>query len=295
VEKTRRAAEQQIAAMGASVYEVGLYNPEAERAGQPVMLPRTWDVAGLLRSISWLRLQNSTGRNIYVRPRGEHNLSLVDDLAAAAVERMKAAGFAPALVVETSPGNFQAWLKHPCPLRKELSTAVARRLAAEFGGDSGAADWRHFGRLVGFTNRKETRRQPNGMFPFVRLIEASGREYAAGNNFVARVEDELRQATAQRQRERSAPPKYRVRAPTKSIDSFRSNPIYGGDGTRIDLAYSIYALSHGCSTAEVDAALRSRNLDHKGTEKRQLEYVERTILKATKLLGERGLVRGRAR
>jgi hypothetical protein len=281
--------------MGAPVYEVGLYNPEAERAGQPVMLPRTWDVAGLLRSISWLRWQNSTGRNIYVRPRGEHNLSLVDDLAAAAVERMKAVGFAPALVVETSPGNFQAWLKHPYPLGKELSTATARRLAAEFGGDAGAADWRHFGRLVGFTNRKEVRRQSNGMFPFVRLIEASGREYAAGTNFIARVEDELRKATEQRDRQKSAPREYRAGALTKSIDSFRSNPIYGGDGTRIDLAYSIYALSHGCSTAEVEAALRSRSLDHKGTEKRQSEYVERTIQKATKLLDERGFVRGRAR
>jgi RepB DNA-primase from phage plasmid len=295
VEKTRRAAEQQIAAMGAPVYEVGLYNPEAERTGKPVMLPRTWDVASLLRSIPWLRFQNSTGRNIYVRPRGEHNLSLVDDLAASAVERMKAAGFAPALVVETSPGNFQAWVKHPCPLRKELSTAAARRLAAEFGGDSGAADWRHFGRLAGFTNRKEARRQSNGMFPFVRLIEASGHEYAAGTNFIARVDDELRKATALRQRERSVAPKYRAGAPTKNIDSFRSNPIYGGDGTRIDLAYSIYALSHGCSTAEVEAALRSRSLDHKGTEKRQSEYVERTIQKATKRLDERGFVRGRGR
>ena len=51
MEKTRRSAEQQILAMGAAVYEIGLYKPEAERTGEPVMLPRTWDVAGLLRSI----------------------------------------------------------------------------------------------------------------------------------------------------------------------------------------------------------------------------------------------------
>jgi len=294
MEKTRRAAELQIAAMGASVYEVGLYNSEAERTGEAVMLPRTWDVAGLLRSMSWLRLQNSTGRNIYVRPRGEHDLSLVDDLAATSVERMKAARFAPALIVETSPGNFQAWLKHPCPLRKELSTAAARRLAAEFGGDTGAADWRHFGRLAGFTNRKEKHRQANGLFPFVRLIEAPGREYTAGTAFVAQVEEELRREAMQRQRERSAAPTYRGGA-TKSIDSFRSNPVYGGDGTRIDLAFSIYALSHGSSTAEVAAALRSRSLDHKGTEKRQCEYVERTIRKASQLLDQRGFVHGRER
>ncbi|PYT22260.1 MAG: hypothetical protein DMG58_30520 [Acidobacteria bacterium] len=54
------------------------------------------------------------------------------------------------LVVETSPSNFQAWLKHPEPLDKQLSTAAARTLAERFGGDVGAADWRHFGRLSGF-------------------------------------------------------------------------------------------------------------------------------------------------
>ena len=47
---------------------------------------------------------------------------------------MKAAGFNPAVVVETSPTNFQAWLKHPEPLSKEVNTAAARALAEKFGG-----------------------------------------------------------------------------------------------------------------------------------------------------------------
>src|ERR1035438_4070879 len=70
---------------------------------------------------------------------------LDDDLAAASIERVKAEGFYPALVVETSPGNSQAWLKHSRRLSKELGTAAARALAQEYGGDLGAADWRHFG------------------------------------------------------------------------------------------------------------------------------------------------------
>ena len=67
---------------------------------------------------------------------------------------MKRSGFSPALVVETSPGNFQAWVKHPRKLDSELGTAAARALAEKFGGDTGAADWRHYGRLAGFANRK---------------------------------------------------------------------------------------------------------------------------------------------
>jgi hypothetical protein len=50
------------------------------------------------------------------------------------VARMKAEGFASAVVVETSAGNFQAWLQHGEVLPKELSTAVARALAEKFGG-----------------------------------------------------------------------------------------------------------------------------------------------------------------
>ena len=118
------------------------------------MIPRVWAAETILKSIPWLRLQNRDGRNIYVRPKGEHHLSLVDDLTKDALSMMKAGGFNPAVVVETSPNNFQAWLKHPERLSKEVSTAAARALAEKFGGDRGAADWRHFGRLAGFTNRK---------------------------------------------------------------------------------------------------------------------------------------------
>jgi len=91
---------------------------------------------------------------------------------------MKLAGFSPAVVVQTSPGNFQAWLKHPEKLDKEMGTAAARALAERFGGDTGAADWRHFGRLSGFTNRKQKYCDPaTGLHPFVKLVESSGAVY----------------------------------------------------------------------------------------------------------------------
>ena len=121
--------------MGTEVFELGLFKPDtAEPSSGPPMLPRTWDAAGLMRSIAWLRLQNSQGRNIYIRPQGEHNLSLVDDLKREAVEQMKRTGFQPAAIIETSPGNYQAWLKHPERLPKDLGTAAARALAARARG-----------------------------------------------------------------------------------------------------------------------------------------------------------------
>ena len=103
-DRTYEAIERQVEAMGADVFEVGLLKPGAT----PEMMPRTWDKATLLRSVGWLKYQNSQGRNIYIRPKGEHSLSLIDDLTRESVDRMKREGFEPCVVVETSPGNFQA-------------------------------------------------------------------------------------------------------------------------------------------------------------------------------------------
>ncbi len=256
------------------------------------MLPRTWDTETLLRSLSWLKHQNRDGRNIYVRPKGEHNLSLVDDLTIEGVRQMKVAGFAPALVVQTSPCNFQAWVKHPAPLSKELSTAAASELAAKFGGDRGAADWRHFGRLAGFTNRKEKYRGESGQYPFVLLIEHSGLGYAAGIQFVSDVRSRLEAEQSARQRIAQANmPRTGGRYPLKPLEAFRSDSRYGGDGTRIDLAYAIYAFSHGADADTVTCALRSRDLSHKGSQRRQNDYVNRTIRKALGVLQPAG--RGR--
>lgn len=266
--------------MGCELFEVGLFKPTAT-GKEPVMLPRTWDVDTLLRSVSWLRHQNRDGRNIYIRPKGEHNLSLVDDLNTEKVQAMKAAGFRPALVIQTSPGNFQAWLKHPGTLGKEVSTAAARTLAEKFGGDRGAADWRHFGRLAGFTNRKDKYRSESGLYPFLLLTEHNGSSYPAGDTFAVEVRKQIEAEQAERQARISCAPKASAqRSNLKSIGTFRSDSRFGGDGTRIDLAYAIYAFSHGLDDVTVDAALRSRDLSHKGPERRQNEYVQRTIQKA---------------
>ena len=69
-------------------------------------------------------------------------------------------------MIETSPGNFQAWVrvsKEPIPER--LATEVARELAREYAGDPASADWRHFGRLARFTNRKKVHQKQDGRFP----------------------------------------------------------------------------------------------------------------------------------
>src|SRR5947207_214603 len=157
---------------------------------------------------------------------------------------MKREGFVPAVLVETSPCNFQAWLNHGKELERSLSTAVAKTLAARFHGDLGSADWRHFGRLAGYTNRKEKYRHPDGHFPYVLLLESTGCTYAKAAGVLADVEAKIRNELADAERKRKLflnrprPTKENL----KDIDHFRNNPKYGGAHSRSDLAYAVYSL-----------------------------------------------------
>ena len=273
---TDEAVRLQSAAMHSEVFEIGLFDPKSSRA----MLPRVWDRDTLLQSISWLRLKNGRGRNIYIRPSGEHRLTLIDDIGWRTVGRLKEEGFDPAIIVETSPGNFQVWLNHGEVLPKEFSTLAARLLARRFLGDPASADWRHYGRLAGFTNRKEKYRKESGLYPFVVLHEASGRTYRRATDFLLEVEQAFNEA---REKERARSQRIQTSAPNaglKTLEDFRCRSAYGGDYTRSDLAYAIYALAHGIPEKMLREQLAARDLSHKGSEKRQQEYLNRTISKA---------------
>lgn len=267
-DRTFEAVQDQLNAMGVEVFEVGLF----KRGASPEMIPRTWDKATLLKSVPWLKHQNSLGRNIYVRPSGEHPLTLLDDLSTEGIKAMKASGFEPCVVVETSPGNFQAWLNNGRVLGKEESTAAAKLLASRFGGDPSSADWRHFGRLAGFTNRKARHQAADGRFPFVRLIEANpGRVFSEAT----RLEIPASRSTAP-----MSPPLSRPAPALLTIDDFRANPAYDGDNHRIDLAYANFAIGRGLPEAAIRRAIESRDLSKKGHPSRQEAYTLRTLAKA---------------
>ncbi len=136
---TFEAVQRQVAAMGVELFEVGLYKADAG-ATEASMIPRVWDVQTILKSVPWLRHQNCAGRNVYIRPKGEHDLSLVDDLTKDALMSMKVTGFNPAIIVGTSPGNYQAWLKHPEQLGKEGEREEGRASTVKKAAGPAAVD-----------------------------------------------------------------------------------------------------------------------------------------------------------
>jgi len=76
------------------------------------------------------------GAHIYIRPSGQHNLTVLDDLAQESVDRLSADGFEPCAVVETSPGNLQAWLKHHRTYETSVSTFLAQGIGTPVPGRS---------------------------------------------------------------------------------------------------------------------------------------------------------------
>lgn len=123
-------------------------------------------------------------------------------------------------------------------------------------------------------------------YPFVRVIEARpAHVYAAAGDFVNSVREV---ACALENHTRTAASS-RSDGRLLSIDDFRSNPSYDGDGNRIDLAYSVYALAHGVTEAAIAEAINSRDLSKKGAPNRQSAYTSRTIAKAAqRIQGQNG-------
>lgn len=280
-DRTAQAVAAQVEAMGCATFEVGVFNAEK---GQ--MLTKVWDRETVLKSVPYLKYQNMQGNHIYIRPAGAHNLTMVDDLSADKIQQMKKAGHTPALVVETSPNNFQAWLKHHETLPTDLSTKVSKEVATLYGGDLGSADWRHYGRLAGFTNCKKKYQKQNGLYPFVVLKEASGNQYDNASAFVGQIQAK-HEAEQQAEKERRAqfaniPTSSNTRV-SKTINDFRNDPRYSGDYHRAELGYATYAISRGVSEREVVAAIMTRDLSHKGSIDRQTEYAERTVRKAIEI------------
>jgi hypothetical protein len=159
----------------------------AEGAARNVIHRRVWDTCELERGLGWLRYLNSRHHHIVGRPVDPRHV-LVDDLTPAAVEAL-ARHHPPAAIVASSPGNLQVWVTMESRVAPEVAGAVARILAARYGGDRGAASARQPGRIPGFTNRKARHRRADGLYPYAVLLQADGAHMGpAGQDLVAEAE-----------------------------------------------------------------------------------------------------------
>jgi hypothetical protein len=252
-----------------------------------MMLSENCGLTLIPSAIKWLRQENTRGAHIFIRPHGAHSLSLIDDLSAATILKMKAQGFQPTLIVETSPRNFQVWLNHGRVLHHQTGTYAAKELAKRFGGDTSSADWRHFGRLAGFTNQKPERRLATGLQPFVKLREARDLIYTAAPEFLDQIAHAMKLAIDSRHAEQSRSSSL-AEASIRLLSEFHNDPRYAGDLHRADMAWALHAASRGIPEQQIrDQILQARDLSKKGRLTRQLAYAERTAVKACERLQPR--------
>jgi hypothetical protein len=173
LELTLTAVRAQLAAISWPRYELRLIDAQRRQC----VATRYWTAPQLLDrdTVGFLRARNQAGCDVYFRPHAASQnagyLLLDFDDGPCPLAAMRAAGHTPCLVVETSPGHQQAWVRVTSgSAMPAWATAVARRLALQYGADLASAEWRHLGRLAGFTNRKPARLQPNGLPPWVRVV-----------------------------------------------------------------------------------------------------------------------------
>jgi hypothetical protein len=171
MDRTESTVRNMLTAIEAPLYDIGVLSDRG-------MLPGLDSIpaAAVLDRLALLKHSNARGSHIYIRPSGEHRFTTLDDLNETSLARLSSDGFAPCAVVETSAGNFQAWLKHSRECFRNSSEPLPRRRWPSGTTLTQAADWRRFGRLPGFTNCKPKYRKPDGLFPFVRLHSHGGQQ-----------------------------------------------------------------------------------------------------------------------
>jgi hypothetical protein len=206
------------------------------------------------------------------------NRDLETSLARLAVD-----GFNPCAVVETSAGNFQAWLKHPRTFPKLLGTFAAQTLAERYDADPSAADWRRFGRLPGFTNCKPKYRKSDGLFPFVRLHSHSGQQYPMAEAFeqeITKLYEAQEQEREARRLESSLSPRRGPRLSNLSLERFRSSTRYQDRPAAADIAFCVAAFANGMTEDRIGFALEDDYLSRDPSPSKRAAYIRRTMEKA---------------
>ena len=126
-----------------------------------------------------LRQQNTHGRNIYLTPLSDtkHHI-LIDDLSKQTLDRLIKDGYKPAVLIESSVGNYQAIITID-KLNTQHDSAVANRITERLNkeyGDPKLSGAEHAHRAPGFDNLKAKHQRDDGSYPTCRLVKAERRE-----------------------------------------------------------------------------------------------------------------------
>lgn len=285
-----------VRAAGAEKYAVMVKTPDVVTGK---VERQQWTAEQVLtpKNIRWLQARNAELGGVYIRPM-DRRISILDDLSTDQITRLEELYFTPAVVLETSPNNFQAWVRilppdapEPSP---EVATHVSRTLLKSFGGDPGAVGAERFGRMPGFVNRKP-KHDRKGRGPWVTLKAATGAIAAAGRTLIEQIEKSI-QAAAERLKAAEVR-KQNAAIKKRSFQSARAAPGSGDadalilvglqrsmaetdDQSVADFRACGFALKHGAHPDDVAEALLRHSPDIEARHPYTQAYIDRTVRKA---------------
>jgi hypothetical protein len=278
MDRTETSVRHMLTAIEAPLYDVGVLSNRGMLLGLDGIPAET-----VLARLSLLKNRNARGSHIYIRPTGEHRYTALDDLSQTSLAKLTGDGFNPCAVVETSAGNFQAWLKHSVVFPKLLGTFAAQTLATRYHADPSAADWRRFGRLPGFTNCKQKYKRPDGLFPFVRLTTHSGEQYPMAEAFAQEITKLYQEREQERETKRlqaSLSPPRGPRWSNVSLERFRTSGKYRDRPAAADIAFCVAAYANGMAQDQIERALDDEYLSRDPNPSQKTAYIRRTMEKA---------------
>jgi hypothetical protein len=281
MDRTLVAVQKMLGALEAPAYDIGILSDRG-------MLPGLFNLPAesVFSRLPLLKAHNARGAHIYVRPAGEHRYTVLDDLDSDSVARLAGEGLEPCAVVETSLGNFQAWLKHDDVYPAPLSTFIAQALAKRYNADPSAADWRRFGRLPGFTNCKPKYRKSSGLYPYVLLRSATGEQYRQAAYLrlemtkLYQLQEQDREARSAQNHPDPFPATGRPSHSWLSLERFRNAPKFHDRPAAADLAYCVAAFSLRMPEDAIATTLDSLYLSRDPNPSRKAAYIRRTMAKA---------------
>lgn len=197
-DRSVEALEKQIAAMNVPRFEVLLYE---HRSGKKTQKP--WRADEVKQAARWLKRMNARGHDILIRPKGEHGLILLERLTPAALVVLESKGLAPAAVLETSPGRFQAWIKlSETPMPEALRRLAMMGIVHALGGDP-AQQTSEYGRLAGFTNQAPQHAK-EGRQPYVLIRSSSGQVAPKAGAYLEQIGRHMTKIEKQATREKTS-------------------------------------------------------------------------------------------
>jgi hypothetical protein len=301
IDRTERAVSRQLAAMGCDRFDIGIRDAST---GQQLDR-RTWSRDEVLENLAWLKHRNARGAEIQVRPADRAGPPLVhlSPLDRGALRTLEREGHSPAVIVESAPGRYEAWLRVPDRASEAAREWIGRRLARELGSHPLAASPRAWGQLAGFTSQREPARESDGLKPFALLRGVSGRAAPEGPALVRQAERALGERS--RGREQAPAPPEPARRPHSAEAEREATALVRreheqlrrrgmDDPDRRDLAAARRLAGAGFERETIERAIRAESpeLERRKTKDLQ-DYVRRTVAYAMERVREAARARER--